>query len=780
MRIGRVAFVVAAILSSPALAQPKPFAAGDAAAVAAALAAVRSGNAEAALAQRAAASDPVAKDFVAWLAYARKDARGDFAAIAALAKARPHWPNQDLLALAAERSIVRATPAAQVLDWFARRAPLTGVGARAALDALIAQGKKDEATALLMRAWATAPYALADDQAILAAHGGLLAGVDHVARVALLASSGRKGAAAAFAKAVTLDDAHRAGADAVLAMRDDRLRHDARAIEALLAKTTDAVRAHPAVLYETLRWHRRGGRGAASAAVFAALPPALDDAPRWWKEFDVAIRAALAAKNHAGAYALAARHRQKPGDAHYVEAESFAGFIALRLAKNLAAAEKHFGAALAQAETGWERARLAYWQGRLAEAKRDKDGAKRAFERAAAHAATFYGQMAAMRLGRASLAFAAGTESGDGAFWSHDLPRLAQLLARLGDGGRARLFAWRASLVGPQAPAEQAWAARFVLAGGDPHSTLGIRMHKAATRNGFAFRWLGYPTLDLPEANTVEPAFVFAIIRTESEFLVAARSHAGARGLMQLMPFTAVAEARDAKLPYALARLTEDGAYNLRLGTQHLQRLAETYKGAYPLMAAAYNAGEGAVDRWRAAYGDPRGGAIEWVDWIELIPYEETREYVKLVLEAHAVYRLQLGAPLDIAKLDGHWTAERAADPACKAWRDAKAPPAPGKPPAALALAAPGMANVDSAGADTKERAAAPPATRIEPPPELGAKERKDYAGLESPARPAAPSDPKADRAPGAIALVRKAKADNQPATPWGCTAALVDPAKAK
>jgi soluble lytic murein transglycosylase len=789
MRIARVAFVAAALLSAPgpALAQPKPFAAGDAAAVAAALAAIRAGNAEATLAQRTAAADPAAKDFIAWLAYARKDARGDFAAIAALAKARPHWPNQDLLALAAERSIAKDTPAAALLDWFARRVPLTGAGARAALDALVAQGKKDEAAALAKRAWAAASYALAEDQAILAAHGALLTGVDHVARVALLASSGRKGAAAAFAKAVTLDEAHRAGAEAVLAMRDERLRHDAKAIEALLAKTTDAVRAHPAVLYETLRWHRRGGRGAAAAAVFAALPPALDDASRWWKEIDVAIRAALAAKNHAGAYALAAAHRQKPGEPHFVEAESFAGFIALRLTKNLAAAEKHFAAALAKAETGWERARIAYWQGRLAEAKGDKDGAKRALEAAAAHAATFHGQTAAMRLGRPALSFAAGNEAGDGAYWSQDLPRLAQLLAQLGDGGRARLFAWRASLVGPKAPAEQAWAARFVLAGGAPHSTLGIRMHKAATRNGIAFRWLGFPTLDLPEANTVEPAFVFAIIRTESEFMVAAKSHAGARGLMQLMPFTAVAEARDAKLPYALARLTEDGAYNLRLGTQHLQRLAETYKGAYPLMAAAYNAGEGAVDRWRASYGDPRGGQVEWVDWIELIPYEETREYVKLVLEAHAVYRLVLGAPLNVARLEGHWIVKRADEGACKTWREANAPKAapakPGEPPAALALSAPRIAAVDSTGADVKlrEAPALPPPPRIEAPPELGAKERKDYAGLEPAPRAApAPSDPKADRAPAAIALAKKAQPDNQPATPWGCTAALVDPAKEK
>jgi hypothetical protein len=184
-----------------------------------------------------------------------------------------------------------------------------------------------------------------------------------------------------------------------------------------------------------------------------------------------------------------------------------------------------------------------------------------------------------------------------------------------------------------------------------------VRFAKFAARDSAAVTAYGFPTLDLPEANSVEPALVFAVIRQESEFMAAAKSHAGARGLMQLMPFTAKAEAHDALMPYVLNRLTADPVYNLRLGTQHLQRLRELYQGSYPLMIAAYNAGSGRVDRWLALHGDPRKGKVEWADWIELIPFEETRLYTKLVLENHAIYRVRLGDTVEVPRLTAHWQA---------------------------------------------------------------------------------------------------------------------------
>jgi soluble lytic murein transglycosylase len=237
--------------------------------------------------------------------------------------------------------------------------------------------------------------------------------------------------------------------------------------------------------------------------------------------------------------------------------------------------------------------------------------------------------------------------------------RAAHLLRAAGDAVNARLFAVRAGWNGGWSAAQHGYLAKFALdlTAPDYQVQTEVRMAKIAARDGIAVTSYGFPTLDLPEASSIEPALVYAVIRQESEFLVHVKSHAGAQGLMQLMPATARNEAKDIHLPYAQIRLTSDPGYNLRLGTQHLARLRDYYQGSYPLMIAAYNAGVGRVDRWLAAHGDPRTGKVEWADWIELIPFEETRLYTKYVLENHAVYRVTLGDTLEVQQLARYWQA---------------------------------------------------------------------------------------------------------------------------
>ncbi|MEN8197494.1 MAG: lytic transglycosylase domain-containing protein, partial [Pseudomonadota bacterium] len=183
-----------------------------------------------------------------------------------------------------------------------------------------------------------------------------------------------------------------------------------------------------------------------------------------------------------------------------------------------------------------------------------------------------------------------------------------------------------------------------------------IWLARDAQRRGSGLVNMGYPTIDLPKENTIDKALVFALIRQESEFKPTAKSWAGARGLMQLMTFTARREAKDLKLRYSTRRLTADPAYNLRLGTHHLARLMERFEGSYPLVLAAYNAGPHRVDSWLARHGDPRKTKdIDMVDWIEMIPFKETRNYVKLVLGNYAVYRTQLGHDMEAENLVEQW-----------------------------------------------------------------------------------------------------------------------------
>jgi soluble lytic murein transglycosylase len=151
----------------------------------------------------------------------------------------------------------------------------------------------------------------------------------------------------------------------------------------------------------------------------------------------------------------------------------------------------------------------------------------------------------------------------------------------------------------------------------------------------------GYPVTALPPGSTPEPALLLAIVRTESAFDQEAVSGAGARGLMQLMPGTAALIARQQQLPYSPERLTSDGVYNITLGRAYIEKLLEDFGGSYPLAIAAYNAGPGRVRQWLHDYGDPRGRQIEMVDWIEAIPFTETRLYVQRVLESVQIYRGQ-------------------------------------------------------------------------------------------------------------------------------------------
>ncbi|MFO0986746.1 MAG: lytic transglycosylase domain-containing protein [Alphaproteobacteria bacterium] len=660
------ALILGALAAVPAAAQTKGFNPADAAVVGNALRALSGGNIAAALALRAQAQDPAARKVIAWHAFGRKDARADFAEVAAFLKENAHWPAMDHVARTADRSITAKTRADLLLAWFADRLPETGEGLMEAVAALKSQGKEKESLDLLRRSWARIRLTDVEEAEIMRRHGAGLRSEDHAERIAHLVSLGQKRLAQQLLQKVPLGKDDRATVEARFKLRDEALRWQPATVEAAIAEAPAAARQSESFLYDLMRWHRRGNRPAQALAVAAGLPARLHDPEHWWKEFDILIRDAVGRRQYQAAYDLAKNHRQREGES-LAEAEFLAGFIALRLLGRADAGEAHFAAAAKVKHWGWEAARLDYWRGRAAEARGDAAKARDFLGRAAAAASTFHGQLAAQRLGLKELKLdAAAPGAPEEKFWGDELVRAAHLLRAAGDARGARAFAVRAAWNGGGwSAAQHAYMAKFALdlTPPDLRTQSEVRFAKLAARDGAAVTAYGFPTLDLPEANAVEPALVYAVIRQESEFMAGAKSHAGARGLMQLMPFTARTEARDAHMPYVLNRLTSDPVYNMLLGTQHLQRLRVLYQGSYPLMIAAYNAGAGRVDRWLALHGDPRKGKVEWADWIELIPFEETRLYTKLVLENLAVYRLRLGDRVDLPRLAAHWQAP-VADPA--------------------------------------------------------------------------------------------------------------------
>ncbi|MGE4011348.1 MAG: transglycosylase SLT domain-containing protein, partial [Alphaproteobacteria bacterium] len=445
-----------------------------------------------------------------------------------------------------------------------------------------------------------------------------------------------------------------------------RTRHSIAAIEGNLAGIAKPLLAGDDFRYELARWYRRTGRNEHALPLIAAGTPSHELARQWWEERHIHVRHLLRQRQYQAAYELARGHKHAPGSEEFAEAEFLPGFIALRLLNQPRLAEPHFRLLAAKAPHAPDKARAHYWLGRGAEAQRDAANAQLHYRAAAQYPASFYGQLALGRISRGEFKIAAPAprDPTDAAFYSHELVRAARFLLASGNTQVARWFLINAALHAAKTPAQHAFLAELAGKAVQPdqrHQTE-VRLIRFAQRDGHAITQLGYPMLDLPDSNKTEPAMVHALIRQESEFLAQARSWVGARGLMQLMPQTAKMEAKEAKLPFSVDKLTADPKYNLTLGTNHLARLLDIYEGRYPLALAGYNAGVGATDRWLADFGDPRTAPtdprqakIDWIDWIELIPVDETRDYVKKVLENYAIYRLRFGEAIQIDKLVGYW-----------------------------------------------------------------------------------------------------------------------------
>ena len=296
-------------------------------------------------------------------------------------------------------------------------------------------------------------------------------------------------------------------------------------------------------------------------------------------------------------------------------------------------------------------ARAAYWKGRTLDVLDKREEALAAYEDAAKHKFTYYGQLASERLNDRGLNLGAEMEPSEAERANFEANRLVKALRLLGETGNTRLFRKFAYHLDDQlaSPAEYTMLAE--LAEEYQITDIGVRGAKAGLAKGIISPQAAYPIVDYPLSRQprVERPLMLALSRQESEMNPRAISGAGARGLMQFMPATARHEARLRGLPYRKSWLTDDPGYNMTLGGAHLDNLLDQFNGSYIMTAAAYNAGGRRPKAWVQDYGDPRRGEIDPVDWVEFIPFSETRNYVQRVLENIQVYRYRVtGQETDI------------------------------------------------------------------------------------------------------------------------------------
>lgn len=584
---------------------------------------------------------PIARSLGEWFYFYAEDPKADFRKAGAFLDAHPDWPALSKIQIQAEKHIPDNTPSRDVLDFFDTRDPLTGEGKLQLARAQYATGDNDAALIHLRDAWVNHNFVFADEQKLLANYGRRLTEQDYAARVdRLLWERQVTVARRVFAK---LDASDRRMAEARAAL----LTRASNATQ-LFDSLKDSERMDPGVLLAAVRYFRRSDeqpRAVALALQAPEDPATLRNPSRWWDERQLLMRWALTEKRYADAYALAANHGLEPG-LEFAEAEFNAGWIALRFLNAPERAEIHFKALAGAVGAPISLARAYYWLGRAAEARGDAEFAAARYRVAAGFIYTYYGQIAAEKLGDAPIntTFAPPVEptpEDKARFSSRPAAAALRMLSELDDDQAFLVFAYHVDDQ-LQSPGEYVELARLAARKGATH--IAVRAGKVgAGRNAFAAEVV-YPLIFVPEEakRFAPPEIILGLSRQESEFNPHAYSRAGARGLMQLLPSTAQITARKEGLHYSRASLLNDPEYNLIVGSAHLSHLFARFNGSRVMTFAAYNAGVSRVEEWVGRYGDPRAPDVDPLDWVEQIPFAETRNYVQRVLENTQVYRSRL------------------------------------------------------------------------------------------------------------------------------------------
>lgn len=596
--------------------------------------------------QRAADDGRVARDLIRWTRL--RAAEGEFAQYVDFVTRNSHWPGLKLMRRQGEALISEDAAPEDVLRYFGTEPPQTGTGALRLIDAYRRLGRIGDAEAEAVRAWLSLPMTAEEESAFLARHGRWLE-AHHRARMDALLWEGETEAAERLLPLVPEDWQ-------ALARARIALRRDAQGVDALIEAVPPALRDHPGLAYERFEWRTRRGRDESAIALLleqSRRPAGLGQAERWAPRRAVYARLKMRAGAAETAYELAAGHGLHDGDS-LADLEWLAGYIALTYLDDPALAREHFRTFRNTVWTPISLGRAGYWLGRAEEALGNRDAAEAAYRFAAGYQTSFYGLLAAERLGLSiDPAIVSPPPAADWrgmAFAADDSAVAARLLLAAGRRLRAGQFISHLAETVPEQEFRSFVAMLEEM--GDPW--LVVVAGKMAAQRGLVVPEAYFAEIDLQLEDAPVPLeLALAIARRESEFNEAVVSPAGARGLMQLMPGTARMMADRLGEAYDLSALTSDPAYNARLGTAYLRQLIEEFGQAVTLVSAGYNAGPGRPRQWIERFGDPRADEIDPVDWIEHIPFTETRNYVMRVAEAMVVYRARrAGTPQPIRLTD--------------------------------------------------------------------------------------------------------------------------------
>lgn len=568
-----------------------------------------------------------------WLAFYRGEAKASYPAIAKFINAHPDFPGMNKLREEAEKAMPSSIPDAEALAWFEKNPPQTAFGMKTYAIALNHAGREQEARRKINEWWRDSNLTPNDQSKGYMTFATVLDKSSHEERLRGLIYRQQYTNARALAEA--LGSGHKALTEARISLRSGNGNADA-----LLNRVPQALQSDEGLMFDRLRFRRKADNNAGAIELLNKSPSydKLYDAEEWGKERGIIVRRLFEEQKFGMAYRLAAEHRIKSGPG-FASNEWMAGWLALEYMKKPWDAFEHFERLYHNVETPISKSRAAYWSGLASERLGHPEVARKWYEVGAKYTTTFYGQLSAEKLGRDDRVATGGASPSN--LKSGSLATAAKWLRQNGYKTEATMFLNKMIEVA-KTPGD--YAAVADVANSINMKNVSIRAaQECEKQNGTTLVGYAFPKIEKYMNDVdVEWALVHALVRQESRYDVEAVSSAGARGLMQLMPGTAKEVAKKAGLSHQTDWLTKKPEHNVALGTRFLKKLLVKYDGNYAMALAAYNAGPGRVDRWINEIGDPRNPKVSLVNWIEMIPIYETRNYVQRVLEGVYVYRQTL------------------------------------------------------------------------------------------------------------------------------------------
>lgn len=576
----------------------------------------------------------VAQKLLMWLKVTETDQPVKTRELIRFTRENPGWPRLHIFRERVEKDIENSLHAAEIAVWFEQNPPKTAEGLKTYISALIHLGHDDRAKNVLRKFWLSAELDRKETASLAKEFKKLFSPTDHLDRLDSLLWGQRYQESEYML--LLVDNDHSALAQARIA-----LGRMSPKVNKLVHKVPAALRNDSGLIYDRLKWRRQMNKDTDAIDLLRYTPKNQAHADLWWRERNILARRAIEKRDYADAYKIILNHGMTSG-ADYSQAEWTLGWLALRFLHQPDKAYRHFEDVYQAVSSAVSRSRAVYWLARAAEAMDQKSSAKNWDKIGAQFPSTFYGQLSAKKINTPidAAQFADDTAPAAEEFEESETVQTIRLLRGIGQIQSATPFFIKLL---DKAKDRQDFVLIAKLARETGRLYFAVEANKQMQqRLGDFMITEGYPLLPSLSISQPESALIHAIVYRESMFDALAASSAGARGLMQLMPRTAKHVSKNIGKRFTVNKLTENPQYNVELGASYLQHLLKSYDGSYPLAIAAYNAGPGNVDEWIREFGDPRKGKVNIVDWIEEIPFYETRNYIQRVMESYYIYKLKM------------------------------------------------------------------------------------------------------------------------------------------